>query len=136
MRQSKRHRSRRGAAAVEFAVVAIPFFLLVYGSVAMGSLVMVQNVLSGAAADGARMAAVDVQSTDEIIDAVESRLSRGGLNVNDAEITLTPSDPGSVPRGGAVTVRVSMPANLASWLDCGLFLLTFDLSSEVTQIRE
>ncbi len=41
-------RNRRGAAAVEFAIVAPVFFLLVFGMIEYGRMVMVQQVITNA----------------------------------------------------------------------------------------
>ena len=60
----------------------------------------------------------------------------GALDADNAEITITPAAHDAVERGNPVTVRVTMAASQASWLDCGLFSLDFDVSSEVTQIKE
>ena len=41
-------RNRRGTAAVEFALVAPVFFLLVFGMIEYGRMVMVQHVITNA----------------------------------------------------------------------------------------
>ena len=52
-------KKRRGAAAVEFAVVAPIFLLLVFGMIEYGRMVMVQQVLTNASREGARCAVLD-----------------------------------------------------------------------------
>src|SRR5690606_32800631 len=49
-------RNRRGASAVEFALVAPIFVLFVFGMVEYGRMVMVQQVLTNASREGARRA--------------------------------------------------------------------------------
>ena len=44
----------RGAVAVEFALLAIPFFVVLFGILETGYLFLVAIVLEGATADGAR----------------------------------------------------------------------------------
>lgn len=65
--QSKRPRIRSGATAVEFAVVAIPLFMVLFGIFEFGRYMMVAHTLEHAAREGARYAVV---STDE--DTVEA----------------------------------------------------------------
>ena len=50
---------RFGAAAVEFAIVAPLFFLLVFGMVEFGRMVMIQQVLTNGSREGARKAVLD-----------------------------------------------------------------------------
>ncbi len=45
-------RNRRGTAAVEFALVAPVFFLLVFGMIEYGRMVMVQQVITNASREG------------------------------------------------------------------------------------
>ena len=49
-------RKKRGAAVVEFAIVAPLFILLVFGMIEFGRMVMVQQVLTNASREGARLA--------------------------------------------------------------------------------
>ena len=49
-------RKRRGAAVVEFAIVAPLFFLLIFGMIEYGRMVMVQQVITNASREGARRA--------------------------------------------------------------------------------
>ena len=130
-----RHQSRRGTATVEFAFVAPAFFLMVYAAVSFGSLVMVKNVLTASAADGARECSVGGTAASAIA-AVESRLENGGVNVEEVQVTLIPSNPQSAAAGDTVAVRVTVPAANATWLDTGLLPLGFDIIAECTQIKE
>src|SRR5690606_472052 len=52
-------KNRRGAAVVEFALISPLFFLLILGMVEYGRLVMVQQILTNASREGARMAVLD-----------------------------------------------------------------------------
>ena len=53
-RISRRCRSnRQGAAAVEFALVVPVFFLMVFGMIEFGARIMVQQLLTNAAREGA-----------------------------------------------------------------------------------
>ena len=56
---SRRARTERGTAVVEFALVSIPLFLLILGIVDFGRALDYYNNLTQLAAQGARSAAVD-----------------------------------------------------------------------------
>ena len=58
------HRDERGAAAVEFAIVATIFFMLVFGIIDFGFAFHSWNNAVNAAREGARLAAVDPNTTD------------------------------------------------------------------------
>ena len=115
-----RRRNRRGAAAVEFAVVAPVFFLLIFGMIEYGRLVMVQQVLTNAAREGARVGVLDNSTTAEVNSAVNSYLTSS--KINSATITVNPNPPSSATYGNPVTVTVSVPFNQVSWLPSPMFL--------------
>ncbi|MGB6041722.1 MAG: TadE family protein, partial [Pirellulales bacterium] len=52
-------KKRRGVAAVEFALVAPLFVLMVMGMIEVGRAIMVQQVLTNASREGARRAVLD-----------------------------------------------------------------------------
>jgi len=74
--QRKRH-DQRGAAAVEFAIIAPVLFMLVFGIIEFGLAWSQKNVFVGAAREGARFAAVgcgdgscaDGEVAQKVIDA-------------------------------------------------------------------
>src|SRR5688572_20915708 len=72
-------KKRRGASVVEFAVVAPVFFLLVFGMIEYGRLVMVQQVLTNATREGARRAVLDGATTDDIEEVVEEYLTNSSI---------------------------------------------------------
>src|SRR5882757_936386 len=65
-------RNRRGAAAVEFAIVAPVFFLLVFGMVEYGRMIMVQQVITNAAREGARVGVLDGSALSDVTTAVNN----------------------------------------------------------------
>ncbi len=69
--QGTRHRDERGAAAVEFALVASLLFLFLFGIIEFGRIFSELEVLNSAAREGARAAAVR-GTTEEVQDAVEA----------------------------------------------------------------
>jgi Flp pilus assembly protein TadG len=87
-----RRRSERGAAAVEFAIVAIPFFLLLYGLVVFGMALAVKQSVTNAAAEGARAAVgITNEAAAELKaqEVVASRLDWLGANYQASDLTVT-----------------------------------------------
>ena len=79
---------RRGATAVELALVLVPFFLFVFGTMEFGRLILTQHSLTCAARVGARLAALntDVNGDDvnhltsaDIEDAIRPLLENQGI---------------------------------------------------------
>src|SRR4029079_7300001 len=68
-------RFRRGAAVVEFAVVSPVFFLLIFGMIEYGRLVMVQQVLTNASREGARVGVLDGSTQADVTTAVNNYLT-------------------------------------------------------------
>ncbi|MGH9226706.1 MAG: TadE/TadG family type IV pilus assembly protein [Acidimicrobiales bacterium] len=85
-------RDEHGAAAVEFAIIAIPFFLLLYGLVVFGMALAVKQSVTNAAAEGAR-AAVGITDAADAVDKAEevvaSRLDWLGSNYQSSDLTVS-----------------------------------------------
>jgi Flp pilus assembly protein TadG len=113
-------RYRRAAAAVEFAIVAPVFFLLVLGMIEYGRMVMVQQVITNASREGARQAVLDGATTAEVTAAVNSYLTSG--SITGATVTVTPNPPSNAEFGDPVTVSVSIPFSQVSWLPSPMYL--------------
>ncbi|WP_232677825.1 TadE/TadG family type IV pilus assembly protein [Nocardioides sp. R-C-SC26] len=87
---SRRRESDRGAAAVEFALVMIPFILIVMGIISYGLLLSLRQSLSQAAAEGARAAAVTMTTSSKQqagYDAVTEALSSAGIRCASGNLT-------------------------------------------------
>jgi Flp pilus assembly protein TadG len=97
---------RRGAAAVEFAVVAPIFFLFIFGMIEYGRMVMVQQVLTNAAREGARVAILDNSTSTGVTNAANSYLTPA--NINASTISVSPDPPSSADSGAPVSVTVSV----------------------------
>lgn len=104
---------RRGVAAVEFAVVAPIFFMLVVGIIEVGRALMVQQVLINASRVGARRAVMLSSSQDAVVDAATEFAE--GIGVPGVDVAVSP-DPASAATGAAVTVAVSIDFADVSWL--------------------
>jgi Flp pilus assembly protein TadG len=127
-------RNRQGAAVVEFAVVAPLFFLLVLGMVEFGRGIMVQQIMTNASREGARLAVLDSSTTQEVKTAVTNYLANG--SVKGATVTVNPDPPSSAVYGASVTVTVSVPFNGVSWLPSPMFLGGKTLTAKTAMRRE
>lgn len=127
-------RRRKGAAVVEFAFVAPVFFLLVFGMIEYGRMVMVQQVITNASREGARQAVLDGATSGSVTTAVTTYLSNS--SVSGASVTVSPNPPSSAGYGGAVTVTVSIPFSQVSWLPTPMFLGGKTLTASTVMRRE
>jgi len=119
---------------VEFAVVAPLFFLLILGMVEFGRMMMVQQVLTNASREGARIAVLDNTTTADVTNAVDSYLSSG--TISGATITIIPDPPSTAGYGQPVTVTVSVPFDQVSWLPSPMFLGGNTLEATTVMRRE
>jgi Flp pilus assembly protein TadG len=127
---------RRGAAAVEFAVVAPIFFLVVLGMLEMGRAIMVQQILTNASREGARLAVLDGSTATTVKTSVQTYLSAASITASAATITCSP-EPSTATDGTAITVTVSIPFTSVSWLPSPFFFSSSSkLSSTAIMRRE
>ncbi len=112
---------RRGVAAVEFALIVPIFFLLVFGMIEYGRMVMVQQTLTNSSREGARLAVVDGATVDSVKDVVENYLSSAAVAVDRNNILVSP-DPATTTFGDPITVTISVPYSDVSWLPTPTFL--------------
>ncbi len=127
-------RQRRGAATVEFALTAPLLFLIVFGMIEVGQGVLIKQVLSNAARDGARTAMLGNATAEDVRDAVTSYLTASGIK--SATATVSP-DPLTLAQGGdPVTVTVSVPFSSLSWMQKSWYLNDITISAAVTMRRE
>jgi Flp pilus assembly protein TadG len=108
-----RARDEAGAAAIEFAIVASIFFLLVFGIIDFGFGFHTWNATANAAREGARRAAID---PDPIAITNFTRQSADFLDQSAMTVTVTCS------RGGAFA---TCPTS-SSWLAGDLVRVTVD----------
>jgi Flp pilus assembly protein TadG len=124
---------RRGAAAVEFAVVLPVFVILVFGMIEYGRMVMVQQVITNASREGARGAVLDGATTSSVQTAVTNYLT--SAKVNGGSTAVSP-DPTTAASGDPITVTVSIPFSAVSWLPSPMYLGGKTLSASTTMRRE
>lgn len=125
---------RRGAAVVEFAIIAPVFFLLVMGMIEYGRMVMVQQVLTNASREGCRMGVLDGTTAADVTTMINSYMT--AARINGATVTMNPNPPSSAGYGQSVTVTVSVPFNQVSWLPSPMYLGGQTLSASTVMRRE
>lgn len=118
---------------MEFAFVAPVFITLLFGILEMGRMVMVQNVMTSGAREGARRAVVEGATTSSVTSAVTSYLS--GSSVRGATVTVSP-DPSTASYGDSISVTVQVPFRNVSWLPAPFFLGATTLSATTTMRSE
>ena len=127
---------RLGAAAVEFAFVAPLFFLLIFGMVEFGRMVMIQQVITNASREGARKAVLDGASASNVQSSVVTYMSNGGVTIATSNVTISPSDPSSATAGTPITVTVTVPFSQVSWLPSPMFLGSRQMTASCVMRRE
>lgn len=129
-----RSRHRRAASAVEFAIVAPVFFLVVLGIVEFGRMVMVQQVITNAAREGARIAVLDSATPGRVTARVNDYLAAASLP--NTSVIITPGDPASAGFDEPVSVEVRLPYAAVSPLTRPFLAGGVVLSATSTMRRE
>jgi Flp pilus assembly protein TadG len=113
------------------------FFLLVFGMVEYGRMIMVQQVITNAAREGARVGVLDGSALSDVTTAVNNYLTASKIPTGlSNEITVTPNPPSSQTTGNPVTVTVTIPFNKVSWLPTPLYLGSTTLTATSVMRRE
>jgi Flp pilus assembly protein TadG len=123
IRPCKKHcigvEQRRGAAAVEFALVAPVFLLLLAGIIEFGQAFRAEHMLSIASRRGARSGVVSGSNTSEVRQMVITQVVNT-LGVQPADVNVLVMvngnagiDLSDAERGSEVSVTVSVPFNKA-----------------------
>jgi Flp pilus assembly protein TadG len=132
-----RPRRRRGAAVVEFAVVApLLFLLVVLPIVEFGRAMMVSNLLVGASEAGCRNAVLPYGTTASATTAVNSSLSAQGISgaIVTVKVNGAATDASTAIQGDTVSVTVSVPYGNISWLPTNLARFLGDKTLSSTQV--
>lgn len=127
--------AQSGAAVVEFACVIPIFLLLVVGTIEIGRALMVQELITNASREGARIAGYDTTTdTSTVTSAVSSYLSNAGIS--GPSTVVNPDPPSNAADGQAVTVTVSIPYAKVSWVPSPFFLGGTTLSAVSVMRRQ
>lgn len=133
--------ARRGAAVVEMALVAPLLFTLILCTIEFGRAVMVANILTMAAREGARAGCVPGSANSEVTAAVNNELTGGGIPTGQVTTTIqvdaVTKDVSTAAVGSKVSVAVSVPVSAVTWLPSSFFLSsTAKLSGQAVMRRE
>jgi len=123
-----------GAAVVEFAVVAPVFILLVFGMIEFGRLVMVQQMLTNASREVARMSVVEGAVAGTVETWGEDYLE--SMTVHNATVTVTPNPLDGAAAGDPVTVTATVTFGNVSWLPVPMYLGNRALTATSVMRRE
>jgi len=136
-RSCRKH--RRGAAAVEFAIVAPVFFLMILGMVEIGRAIMVQQIITNASREGARLAVLPQQTTAGVETRVAEILQSAGISGADVQIldiAGNTMNPETAEYGDVINVTVSVPFSEVSWLPASKYLSGKELTATTVMRTE
>lgn len=114
-------RNNRGQTLVEFALIIPIFLLLVFGMMDFGIVLNQYLVVTEAAREGARSAAVGNSDSDSIAAA---RVAAATIDQGQLQVTVTPAAKIS---GSPVTVTVSNPVTIVTPLISAFFPANFQV---------
>jgi membrane-bound ClpP family serine protease len=100
----KKSNSRRATAAVEFAVIAPVFVLILLGTIETCSMIFLQQSLEIAAYEATRVAIVQTSTTESVEKAVDKILKP--RQVRDYAVSITPRDFQAAASGTFIRVDV------------------------------
>lgn len=134
----KKRTTRSGVAAVEFALVAPIFFLLVFGVIEFGRMMMVQQSLTNAAREGSRVAILPTTKNGSDVESrIRDYLQSVMANANSGEVRVTvPGNLGTVTSGATLTVSVEVDYLDVSWVPLGYLGLNPTIAASQMGIRE
>ena len=127
--------ARRGAAVVEFAVLAPLLFLLIFGMIEYGRMVMVQQLITNASREGARLAVLDGSTNSDVIAKAKATVG-GAITLKDSDVTTSPTDITTATAGTSITVTVGVNFDDVTWLPHAFWLGGKRLSAASAMRRE
>jgi Flp pilus assembly protein TadG len=131
----------RGAAVVETAMTLLLLLTLIFGLFEAGRMMSVQEVVTNAAREGARLSVTPLTGTDTLptTDAVKARVNQflSSVNMSGATITVTQNTPcsgtGCDTNMVMSTVTVSVPY---SFLSLPLLPISFTMTGKAVMRNE
>ena len=129
-------KDRKGQNLVEFALVVPLLLLLVIGIAELGRAWMTKNILTGAAREAVRIAAVPDNVTGLWNGAAATNRGNQILATAGIAATVSVPDPGPTPYGDVTaSVTYAFPLTIVGFIP-GLGGTTFTLSSQTTMRKE
>jgi Flp pilus assembly protein TadG len=108
--------------------------LLILGIIEFGRMVMVQQIITNAAREGARIAILPSSTTSQVTTAVNTYLSNS--SISGATVTVSPNPPSSATYGSLVTTTISVPFTAVSWTPTPFFLKSTTLNAKCVMRTE
>lgn len=133
-RSNRRQRNRRGASAIEFALIAPIMITFTYGLVEIGRVMLVKQTATHATREGARIAIRPTAETDDVISRVNDELAL--LSITGATVETEPASLEDAPQGSRVTVRVRIDIGSISWIPDYFDFGTPEIVAESSMRRE
>lgn len=146
LRPPARRKQRRGAALVEAALVLPVFVGVTLGIVEFGRAMMIGQLVTNAAREGARLAIIEGSTNSDVEATVRNFLQQSagasaanvGITITIAQATGNPNPGGSLESSHSkdvVTVRVEVPFSSVSFVK-GSFLEGKKLVGQSTMLHE
>ena len=135
MHPARRRGERRGAAAVEFAIVAVFLAPLLIGVWEVGRMVEVQQYLSNAVREGGRQASTGIRDVNAVKQTVVNYLAQNGITASVSEVTVTNetdktrSDPRTAKQLDRFRVTIKIPFDRVRWILLNQITTTKELSA-------
>jgi len=109
---------------------------MVFGMIEFGRAIMVQQIMTNASREGARMAVLDspTPTASLVKNAITTYLLSAGIS--GATVTINPTEPTTAGYGAPVTVKVTIPFRQVSWLPTPWFLGGKQLTATTVMRRE
>ena len=108
---------RRGAAMIEFALCLPILLILFFGIIEIGRALMVHQILTNGAREGARLAIIPGSTDAQVTAAINTYMANAGINGHSQ--TVSPAIAGA-NSGDAITILVTVPYNQVSWGAAGV----------------
>lgn len=132
--------SRRGIAAVEFAVLAPFLAILILGSFELARGIMVKQILNDAARRGCRTAIQPLKANSDVTSDVNNILTDNSISTSAATIAVqvngVTANCNTAKQNDKVTVKVSIPTSSTYWIST-FFLKSSTIESDsVTMLKQ
>ena len=123
--------NRKGAAAVEFALVSTLLFVLFFAALELCRVAMIRHTADNAVYEACRVGIIPGATVTEITDQALAQMAVIGVSVVDVNVT-----PASIDRDtDEVTVRIDVPLDANSYVPDG-FTAGMTVTRELTLRRE
>lgn len=132
--QTKSSANRRGASAIEFAMIAPLMIAFTFGLIELGRITLVKQTATHATREGARVAVRPTAETEDVIQRVNEELEL--LAIENATVEVEPASIEDAEPGAQVTVRVRVDIASISWIPGYFSFDTSEIVAESSMRRE